>query len=110
VTLDVAAYYTIAELSRLIGGSDRLYRGEIADGRLPAIYTGEWRVLGADALAWARERAEGRRGRGRPLATSAPAGNGSIPGPSGGREPDRIGFTTGIPSSSPGGDTGKTSE
>jgi hypothetical protein len=66
------AYYTLAELGDLIGGSDRLYRGEIAEGRLPAIFTGEWRVLGEDALAWARDRAQRRPRRGRPLATRSP--------------------------------------
>ncbi len=59
--LEPAGYSSIAQLSRLIGGSDRLYRGEIAGGRLPAIFTGEWRILGADALRWAAERAERRR-------------------------------------------------
>ncbi len=63
------AYYTIAELSERIGGSDRLYRGEIAKGRLAAVYTGRWFVLGADALAWAAARGERRHGRGRPVAT-----------------------------------------
>ena len=53
-------YYTITELGELIGGSDRLYRGEIAKGRLPAIFTGSWQILGGDALAWAAARAERR--------------------------------------------------
>jgi hypothetical protein len=61
--IDPARYYTIAELSKLIGGSDRFYRGEIAAGRLDAIFTGEWRILGADALGWAAARANRRRGR-----------------------------------------------
>jgi hypothetical protein len=61
--VDPARYYTIAELTKLIGGSDRLYRGEISEGRLDAIFTGEWRILGADALSWAAARAERRRNR-----------------------------------------------
>jgi hypothetical protein len=74
--LEPDRWYAIAELSELIGGSDRLYRGEIAAERLPAIFTGEWRVRGGDALAWATERARCRRGRGRPLATQLAADNG----------------------------------
>jgi hypothetical protein len=73
--VDPARWYTIAELSQLIGGSDRLYRGEIAAKRLPAIKPGkEFRVLGEDALTWARRRAEehNARRRGRPLATVTP--------------------------------------
>jgi hypothetical protein len=76
--MDAGAYYSIAQLVDLIGGSDRLYRGEIAAGRLPAIFTGEWRILGGDALEWARERAARRQGRrGRPVATTGPDGAGS---------------------------------
>ena len=60
-------WYSIAELTGLIGGSDRLYRGEIAAGRLPAIFTGGWRVLGRAALEWAAARAD-RRLRARPSA------------------------------------------
>ena len=69
--MEASVYYTIADLSQLIGGSDRLYRGEIAAGRLPAIFTGEWRILGGDALEWAAIRAAARAARrcGRPVAT-----------------------------------------
>jgi hypothetical protein len=73
VSFNASAYFSIAELCERIGGSDRLYRGEIAAGLLPAIYTGEWRILGSDALAWAEVRAAKRNGRrGRPVATHPP--------------------------------------
>lgn len=74
--IDPAAYYSIKQLCELIGGSDRLYRGEIAAARLEAIFTGEWRVQGSDALAWARGRAASRQLRGRPLAATNPPGDG----------------------------------
>jgi hypothetical protein len=58
--LDPDRWYSIVELTVLLGGSDRLYRGEIAARRLKAIYTGEWQILGANALAWGQARADRR--------------------------------------------------
>jgi hypothetical protein len=61
--VELEGWYTIAELSELIGGSDRLYRDEIADRKLPAIWVGQWRIRGGDALEWAAARGERRRAR-----------------------------------------------